>query len=319
MKTKNAIVVHPNSHNYGDDIQSLAAYRLIYELGNSIDYMLDREKLSKKITDDKIRLITNGWFMEKPDNWPPAKNIDPLFISFHVTHNNNASNLLVNKKNYNYFKKHEPIGCRDYHTVELFNNIGIKAYYSGCITLTLKRKENIKSNKIVVVDAFNKNLPKKQRQKMFDNLFPDSIQKNIEIINHTHNSIEKNMNKRLDHASKLLQKYSAAHLVVTSRIHVALPCVALGTPVLFTDVGFNQKNSRNRFDGIIKYFNKLNNNNFYFTGNDPIALLYRKLHLYNYYYKSTKLNFDWDNPPKNPIDIRPIAQNIKLKVKDFLD
>ncbi|MEZ4908474.1 MAG: hypothetical protein R2771_12725 [Saprospiraceae bacterium] len=84
MKVKKGIIVHPNSQNYGDDIQSLAAFRLIKDLNYSIDYMIDREHLNKKISDEKIKLVANGWFMENPNNWPPANNIDPLFISFHL-------------------------------------------------------------------------------------------------------------------------------------------------------------------------------------------------------------------------------------------
>ena len=38
---------------------------------------------------------------------------------------------------------------------------------------------------------------------------------------------------RLAMAERLLELYARARLVVTSRLHCALPCLALGTPVLF--------------------------------------------------------------------------------------
>ncbi|MHB9292886.1 hypothetical protein Holit_01999 [Hollandina sp. SP2] len=44
-----------------------------------------------------------------------------------------------------YLKKHEPIGCRDYGTVKLLGKYGINAYFSGCLTLTLGRKNLISS------------------------------------------------------------------------------------------------------------------------------------------------------------------------------
>ena len=95
---KYGTVIYSNSHNYGDDLQTIAASRLLPK----IDYYLDRENLNFKITSDKIKLITNGWFMDKPFNWPPTDNIHPLFISFHITHNNNCNKLLFNKTHIEY-------------------------------------------------------------------------------------------------------------------------------------------------------------------------------------------------------------------------
>ena len=39
--------------------------------------------------------------------------------------------------------------------------------------------------------------------------------------------------ERRDAAETLLKRYRAASLVITSRLHCALPCLALGTPVVF--------------------------------------------------------------------------------------
>ena len=313
---KFGIITHPNSKNIGDDIQSLAAFRLI----DNVDYLLDRESLHVPISNENIKTINSGWFMENPENWPPSENIKPLFISMHITHNNNATNLMINQNHFNYYKNHEPIGCRDHHTVSLFESIGIKAYYSGCLTLTLKNrtKKEDKTEEIIFADPFNKNLNEDLRGKMFNKLVPDSIKKNIVTIEHSQDNLSKNMNLRLDNAADLLDRYSKAHLVVTSRIHVALPCVAVGTPVLFIDAGFNLKNSRNRFNGIIEYFNKIDNKMFPFTGINPISLLFRKMHLYNFYYNTDKIKFDWENPPINPIDITPIANKLRKTVNNFL-
>ncbi len=318
---KYGIITHPNSFNYGDDIQSIAAYRLVKKLGYNVDFLLDRENLNKKITNENIKVINSGWFMENPDNWPPADNIEPLFISMHITHNNNASSKMINKRHYDYYKQFEPIGCRDFHTVDLFKRIGIDAYYSGCLTLTLdnETKASEKTDEIIFADAFNKNLPKDFREKMFNKLVPESIKNKISFIEHSHSIANRNIEDSLKYAGSLINRYSKAHLVVTSRIHVALPCVALGTPVLFLDVGFNLKNSRNRFDGIVKYFNKLTNNDFPFNGLDPMSLLVRKLHLYKYYYNTTKIKFDWENPPQNPIDINDIKNDLTTRVKLFLE
>ncbi len=312
---KTGIVMHKKSLNIGDDIQSLAAYKLL----GKPDYILDRENLNNPGIKEDIKLLCNGWFMENPQNWPPAPNIHPLFISMHITHNNNATKFMLDKKLVNYYKKHEPIGCRDYHTVRLFENIGIKAYYSGCLTLTLENKfsDKDRTDEILFVDVFNKNLPQDLRNKYFRQLVPPSIEKNIEIIYQSHNNPDLTTQERFKVAESLIERYSKAHLVVTSRIHCALPCVALGTPVLFLDVGFNTANSRNRFEGITKYFHVINNRHFPFSGIDPISLVVRRTGLYKYINSGKKINFDWENPPVNPIDIKPITQKIRKSVSDL--
>ena len=43
-------------------------------------------------------------------------------------------------------------------------------------------------------------------------------------------------------------------MVITSRIHCALPCVSMGVPVIFLDYKFDSKSDRSRFDGILDFF-----------------------------------------------------------------
>ena len=112
--------------NYGDDIQSVAAMDLL----DKVDFFLNRENLSNPEYCDTIKFICNGWFMHNPDKWPPATNLIPLFISFHVTNWNDSYKKIINKNLYNYYKKYEPIGCRDLYTLNLFKKINIKAYFS---------------------------------------------------------------------------------------------------------------------------------------------------------------------------------------------
>ena len=314
---KKGIVLHKSSLNYGDDIQSLAAYKLV----GRPDYILDRENLHLSDVNENIQLLCNGWYMENPQNWPPAENIYPFFISLHVTHNNNTIDFFFSKKLIDYYKRFEPIGCRDYHTVRLFRKIGIKAYYSGCLTLTLENKFNEKdrTDEILFVDAFNKNLPVELRTKYFNQLVPPTIRDKIKFINHSHSNPNMSIEERFKNAELLIERYSKAHLVVTSRIHCALPCVALGTPVLFLDVGFNTKKSRNRFEGVTNYFNTLNNNYFPYSGIDPVGLIFRRTELYKYYFKGKEIKYNWESPPQNPVNIGGLRKELKSKVSNFLN
>ena len=63
---------------------------------------------------------------------------------------------MLQGKNLEYLKEHEPIGCRDYYTVGLLKEKGIDAYFSGCMTLTLSETCRYNGNKregIYFVDA----------------------------------------------------------------------------------------------------------------------------------------------------------------------
>jgi len=56
----------------------------------------------------------------------------PIFVSFHL---NKPS--LLNDNVVTYLKTHEPIGCRDWTTVYMLKSKGIKAFFSGCLTMTI--------------------------------------------------------------------------------------------------------------------------------------------------------------------------------------
>ena len=47
-------------------------------------------------------------------------------------------------------------------------------------------------------------------------------------------SIDESQESLFKRTEDLLNKYASSQYVVTSRIHCALPCVGVGTPVLFT-------------------------------------------------------------------------------------
>jgi len=147
------MIYHSNdgiNKNIGDYIQSIAAMKYL----NDNPILVEREALHE-YSGPSIKLILNGWFMHIPENWPPSDKILPLFISFHI--NPDISECMITDKNIKYFKKYEPIGCRDTDTMRLLNKVGVKSYYSSCLTLTLGDKyKKVKNNgKIIFVDPYN--------------------------------------------------------------------------------------------------------------------------------------------------------------------
>lgn len=136
----------PKDMNIGDYIQSLAARQFF----KKIDVCVDRDRLSE-YKGPKINLLMNAWYFLWRKNESFSDKFNPLFVAFHI---NNSEN--VSAQTLAYLKKHEPIGCRDYQTRDFLKAHQIKAYFSGCLTLTLGKTYKIpddqRLNRIYFVD-----------------------------------------------------------------------------------------------------------------------------------------------------------------------
>ncbi|MGI9527632.1 MAG: polysaccharide pyruvyl transferase family protein [Weeksellaceae bacterium] len=287
---KKAIIYYKNSDNIGDDIQTYAALKL---LGRT-DYFLDREQLNKKSTEANTKLLCNGWFMKNPQNWPPHSNLIPLFISLYIDHKHGCHKYMLNDDLNSYYKKFGPIGCRDKHTLNLFQGLNIPSYFSGCVTLTLPKYEGEKSEEILLVDPFVKVFDQKYVETQIQRIIPEQYENQVSILTH-HDYDLKNLNiaQRMDKAEKLLNRYAKAKLIITSRIHCALPATAMGTPVYFMNVGYDRPHALERLDGLLDLFEVINDRHFPVGNNQPMTKIRRKLGLY------TKKKIE-----PNPIDFK---------------
>lgn len=146
------LVCKPTSYskNIGDYIQSVAQ-ELFYD---KIDMYCEREELNRINASEKINLIMNGWFMWRPENFPPSECINPLFVSFHLVPS--IADKFFTKETLEYLKRYEPIGARDLGTMELLEKYGVKSYFSSCLTLVLgmKYKCEKKNDEILFVDPY---------------------------------------------------------------------------------------------------------------------------------------------------------------------
>jgi len=296
---KNGLLIYQsnkdNIFNIGDYIQSLAAAQFY---NNVIDVFVNRELLDEYESED-IRLIMNGWFMHKPEHWPPSSRIHPLFVSFHI--NSLVKEEMLGEKSISYFRKYEPIGCRDMDTVLLLQSKGIDSFFTGCLTLTLAKCYKNKSSKregIYFVDPYyetSKNLfsilemaillfkkyfvvsiisQKARGNKSIKNLlrtaffyttyskiFTDDVLMDSQYIKHEIPDNFPSEDTKYDYAKSLLKRYSEAVYIVTSKIHCALPCLSLETPVLYVDNINQNEASYCRLNGIRQLFNVVSYNN----------------------------------------------------------
>lgn len=291
MKYKLLSIASNDVINIGDYVQALAAAQFLPQ----IDGFVDRERMND-YDDEPCKLIMNGWFMHHPKNWPPSKNIFPLFLAFHL--NSSVEKEMLSPEGVEYLKKFSPIGCRDLNTVRTLTKKGIKSFFTGCMTLTLgckyysEKKEDkwyfvdplIYSNrnlknliKSVVTFMFNpkscfaiaksmnsskvclKNVIKAASIiKIYSKMFTkETLLKAIYICQESafYKNNFKTDEDRLKEAERLVKMYAKAKFVVSSRIHCALPCLGLETPVLFLKRKNDEEISSCRFEGLQELFN----------------------------------------------------------------
>lgn len=278
-------ITYTHSTNLGDYIQTIAAAQL---LGPGPFTHLDRESLHLYDGPD-LQLLVNGWFMQNPSHWPPAKAISPLFLSFHI--NPTAADLMLSPAGLTYLKKHQPIGCRDEYTRQLLEYHQIQAYLSACVTLTLKRSSFVSNQTprkgILVLSALDRMVPNTQELWEQKKTFPWAVQQlkaplkrfKAKQANKRLQTFLSQQNRLITSASQILksplqnseeylaaawqqlEKIACAEVVITSRIHTALPAVALGTPVVFLNDGLEHPNQASRLDGLLDLFTVCNTKN----------------------------------------------------------
>jgi hypothetical protein len=213
--------------NLGDEIQSIAAQQFLPK----IDLRIDRDhlNLTPNGAPELSKIILNGWHTHAPENWPPASFLHPLITSFHVTRQKFSKNsgglnpvdILLQGKNLEYLRAYAPIGARDFWTRDLLLERGVESYFSGCLTLTLGTQEPLdREDYICAVDV-----PESALLKLRE------ISK-ARLFVRTHYLDGGTNGERVYLAQRRLSLYSRAKCVITTRLHCALPCLALGTPVL---------------------------------------------------------------------------------------
>jgi hypothetical protein len=204
--------------NLGDEIQSIAAARLVPHH----DGYLCRESLDT-VKDAGI-VILNGFFMISDNHWPPAPSLTPVFYAFHIAPT--AERVICSPPGIAYLKEHEPIGCRDVGTVSLLERYGVEAYYSKCLSLTFeRRRESPRSGKTYLVGVNKAGLsviPRALRKRAI------KVQQDWVCLPGIHPAT------KFELARQVLEAYrNTASLVITSKIHCAMPCLAMGIPVVF--------------------------------------------------------------------------------------
>ncbi len=225
--------------NLGDYVQTIATKNIIHSILPDTNFVFwDRDNLMH-YNNQKAYTIMQGWFSHS-DTYLPNDNILPIFIGTHITTAKMHQFINLVKHNPGYFDN-ITFGCRDTSTLKFLNNIGQKCYLSRCLTLTFPKRQ-IKStqNKVFIVDISNEYLQ----------YIPSKLLQNAEFVNQRAVDTDKQSDfyinseeQYLYKTQNLLNKYrDNASLVITSALHCASPCIAMGIPTILID--FEDKNDR---------------------------------------------------------------------------
>jgi Polysaccharide pyruvyl transferase. len=161
------------------------------------------------------------------------------------------------------------------YTQNLLQKKGINSYFSGCLTLTLRnKKKDFKKEGVLIIGALDRLKPKIDIKNLFNELikYPYKffkynrskkrlddfiLNKGFSKVTYKSQIIDlyKNVDKQRNLlANEQLNLIAKSKLVITSRLHVALPAIAYGTKVIFLKDGLEHINHQSRLKGISDYF-----------------------------------------------------------------
>jgi hypothetical protein len=287
MSVNFALLSYRNSANLGDEIQSLAARQFLPR----VDALVDRDFLSEweAEPDQHFGLILNGWFADRPERWPPPPFVTPLVTSFHVARGESlgrtgltGTDVILDPNVASYLREWGPVGARDLDTVDVLEQAGIPAYFSGCLTLTLRRDEDATHGDDVVIVDLPSSVVDRVRQ---------STDRDIVVTTHRDVRTEP-AEARFDKARELLGRYQRARCVLAGRLHAALPCLAFETPVVLVESDYEP----GRYAGLREL-----------VRNCPLADLL-----------SGHFEFNVDDPAPNDLDYMPLRRSLESSVGDFV-
>lgn len=215
------------SANVGDSMQSLAVRSLVQQLGFAPDEVVEVNRDTLRHYDGPpLQVIMNGVFYDWSFPTPPQ--VQPVFVGISVK----AATV---GRFQDYFRRHQPIGCRDHATCDAFLALGIEAFVSGCLTLTLPPRPNASTGgKVLLVygsgaGAFPSAVLRRMPPEVAD--ASEFVFQRLPMFVHPLDDARRAECERF--AAGLLERYATtARLVVTPLHHAAAPCMAMGIPVI---------------------------------------------------------------------------------------
>ena len=244
--------------NLGDDLQAIATSLHLPR----VDRLIDWEKLADARFEAPHFTIMQSWFTRQ---WfrPPSASIDPTYFAFCVGKPEMKRGLWPR-----HLRAHQPIGARDHETMKRLAAMGVESFWSGCLTLR--------------IGSFLEPVPAEERRGVYfvdlhpeaERLVPEAIRaRAIRISNEVPPAMRTDPLARMARAAEIADRLRRAELVVTRRLHTALPCVGFRTPVALIISGTAHDSNINRFSG----FEDFATIRYYGTGVETPAIDWERL------------------------------------------
>lgn len=288
---KYGLLYYKDTDNIGDDIQTYAQERFLPH----VDYLVDRENLEMFVPDkkEKVKVIMNAWYIHDMFNFDISPYIEPLYISMFLKRIPYKGGITVdtdylNDNILNSLKKYGPVGTRDIHTKKVLDKLKVPNYFSGCMTLTINKFSNIKKEDYIVTVGLKEHeieyIRKKTNRKIVK--FVQDVKKG--------SFSDESWEQRRKRVEDVLKLYQGAHLVITTKLHCSLPCLALGTPVLLLyDTSFPE--NEDRIGTYLSYLNYIKREDF------------------------LNSDIDFENPKENSNKYLKLRQQLEEKCVEFVN
>ena len=200
------VFIHQGTGNLGDAIQTIALCRLLG--AGCVGVYRDRPIPEAGA---EMPLVANGWLgYHRPKAVSSA-----LFAGVHLARHEAAFAQWIARSPWT-------AGARDPYTQGLLGTFDVPSEMIGCATLTFPRYRGVRQGRMAV-----------------DAVAPDAEAFSNQIPN-------LDWPTQWAMAVALLDRLRRAEVVYTSRLHIALPCLAFGTPVVFPAAAFEAAGEKQR-------------------------------------------------------------------------
>jgi hypothetical protein len=187
----------------------------------AVDTFVDRDRMADFRSREETLVVFNSWFMQGEDFRIPVPNIKPIWHGFCA-----GRTELLSGEWGDYLRRAMPVGCRDMDSCRLLQSAGIEAHFTACLTLFLGRamaRPAGAASGVVFIDV-----PPGAEQHI-----PASVvEKATRLTTFPGEHAMRDTLARWANVGRLVQILANADLVVTRRLHAALPAASFGVPVV---------------------------------------------------------------------------------------
>ena len=235
-----------NVANLGDYIQTIATEMAIRKCFAKTEREVVFENvLRSELTDHSGgTCVMQGWYEHQRLTFLPGRDTRSVWIGTHLCEDaRNMLKCLYECSNIRYYD----IGCRDKSTMAFLQSLGTTAYFSRCLTLTLPRRDKEDSKNADTVYLVDCN------DEIVSHL-PANVKEGAKRISQRNFPFNDWMDWRQcrEAAVSLLDEYRKhAKLIVTTALHCAQPCMAMGIPVVFIHPEYMEEDRFSSMSGLI--------------------------------------------------------------------